>query len=349
MTSTKPFLNVLAGQTETIPPIWLMRQAGRYLPEYQEVRAKAGGFLDLVFNPELAAEVTLQPLRRFQFDAAILFSDILVVPQAVNCAVCFDTGEGPRLEAVDDKFIDGLGQLPFKLDVFNPVFETVSRIAERMDAEGFDQAALIGFAGSPWTVACYMIEGGGSTDYKTALQWVREKPESLQKLCDALADVTAAYLIKQVGAGAEALQLFDSWAGLLTETEDFERWVIEPTCRVIDRVRQYCPDTPIIGFPRGAGPHYKLYAEEVDIQMLSLDQHVTMVKARKYQDIVPVQGNLDPSILLSGEGLEKAIDDILDGLSAGPHVFNLGHGIIKETPPEHVSRLVNHIRARGAV
>ena len=199
MTSTKPFLNVLAGQTETIPPIWLMRQAGRYLPEYQEVRAKAGGFLDLVFNPELAAEVTLQPLRRFQFDAAILFSDILVVPQAVNCAVRFDTGEGPRLEAVDDKFIDGLGQLPFKLDVFNPVFETVSRIAERMDAEGLDQAALIGFAGSPWTVACYMIEGGGSTDYKTALQWVREKPESLQKLCDALADVTAAYLIKQVG------------------------------------------------------------------------------------------------------------------------------------------------------
>jgi len=344
MTSTKPFLNVLAGETEAVPPVWLMRQAGRYLPEYQEVRAKAGGFLNLVFNPELAAEVTLQPLRRFQFDAAILFSDILVVPQALNCAVRFDTGEGPRLDAVDDDFIRGLEQTAFKLDVFDPVFETVSRIAEGMDAEGFDQTALIGFAGSPWTVACYMIEGGGSADFKTALHWAKEKPDSLQKLCDALADVTAAYLIKQVGAGAEALQLFDSWAGLLSDEADFERWVIEPTCRVIDRVRQYCPDTPIIGFPRGAGPHYKLYAENVDIQALGLDQHVTMAKAQKYQDILPVQGNLDPGILVSGEGLEKAVDGILDALANGPHIFNLGHGIIKETPPEHVARLIKHIR-----
>jgi uroporphyrinogen decarboxylase len=344
MTIRKPFLNVLAGEREAVPPIWLMRQAGRYLPEYQEVRAKAGGFLDLVFNPELACEVTLQPLRRFGFDAAILFSDILIVPQALNCAVRFDAGEGPKLEAIDDSFIQALTQQKFNLSVFDPVFETVSRIAEGMDAEGFDQAALIGFAGSPWTVACYMIEGGGSPDFKKALQWAAEKPDDLQTLVDALADVTAAYLIKQVAAGAEALQLFDSWAGLLTDEADFEHWVIEPTCRVIDRVRQFFPDVPIIGFPRGAGVHYRLYAEQVDIQALGLDQYVTMIKAQKYQTLMPVQGNLDPEILKTGEGLEKATEQIISALAGGPHIFNLGHGIIKETPPAHVTRLINCIR-----
>lgn len=344
MTSTKKLLNVLAGQVETVPPIWLMRQAGRYLPEYQEVRAQAGGFLDLVFNPELAAEVTLQPLRRYGFDAAILFSDILIVPQALDCEVRFDAGEGPKLSAVDDKFIDALDPANFKLSVFDPVFETVARIAAGMDEEGFDDTTLIGFAGSPWTVACYMIEGGGSADYAKALHWVREKPEALEKLCDMLADVTAAYLIKQVAAGAEVLQLFDSWAGLLTEEEDFERWVIEPTARVLARLRQYCPDIPVIGFPRGAGPYYKLYAESLDIHALGLDQHVTMNKARKYQNILPVQGNLDPALLVTGEGLEKAADDILDALSVRPFIFNLGHGIIKETPPENVARMIKHIR-----
>ncbi len=344
MTTGKPLLNVLAGVKEPVPPIWLMRQAGRYLPEYQEVRARAGGFLDLVFNPELACEVTMQPLRRYRFDAAILFSDILVVPQALHCAVRFDAGEGPKLDAVDDRFIEQLGVTDFNLNVFDPVFETVARIGEAMDTEGFDQTTLIGFAGAPWTVACYMIEGGGSADFKTALHWVREKPEALQKLIDVLADVTAAYLIKQVGAGAEALQLFDSWAGLLTDEADFEHWVIEPTCRVIDRVRQYCPDTPIIGFPRGANVHYKLYAEETDIQALGLDQHVTLAKAQKYQNIIPVQGNLDPEILKTGEGLKESAAKIIEGLQAGPHIFNLGHGIIKETPPEHVTRLVDFIR-----
>lgn len=344
MSIKKPFLNVLAGEREAVPPVWLMRQAGRYLPEYQEVRAKAGGFLDLVFNPELACEVTLQPLRRFGFDAAILFSDILIVPQALNCVVRFDAGEGPKLEAINADFIQALSQQKFNLSVFDPVFETVSRIAEGMDTEGFDQAALIGFAGSPWTVACYMIEGGGSPDFKRALQWVAGKPDDLQILMDALADVTAAYLIKQVAAGAEALQLFDSWAGLLTNETDFERWVIGPTCRVIDRVRQFFPDVPIIGFPRGAGVHYRPYAEQVDIQALGLDQHVTLAKAQKYQAIMPVQGNLDPEILRTGEGLEKAAEQIISALADGPHIFNLGHGIIKETPPEHVTRLVNCIR-----
>jgi len=321
-----------------------MRQAGRYLPEYQEVRAQAGGFLDLVFNPALAAEVTLQPLRRFRFDAAILFSDILIVPQALHCAVRFDAGEGPKLAAVDDEFIERLDPENFNLAVFNPVFETVSRIAEGMKTEGFDQTALIGFAGSPWTVACYMIEGGGSPDYKKAMYWMQEKPEQLQILIDALIDVTAAYLVKQVIAGAEALQLFDSWAGLLTEAEDFERWVIEPTRRVVERVQQFHPHIPVIGFPRGAGPHYRAYINDSGVQALGLDQHVTLVKAQKYQTAIPVQGNLDPEILRTGEGLEGAADQIINALHKGPHVFNLGHGVIKETPPEHVTRLVNHIR-----
>lgn len=344
MTIVKPFLEVLEGKAQAVPPVWLMRQAGRYLPEYQQVRAQAGGFLDLVFNPALAAEVTLQPLRRFGFDAAILFSDILVVPQALNCAVRFETGEGPRLEAIDDAFIDALDPENFKFDVFAPVFETVTRIRDGMDAEGFDYTALIGFAGSPWTVACYMIEGGGSADFSKALHWVREKPAQLDILMDHLADVTAAYLIKQVANGAEALQLFDSWAGLLTAEEDFQRFVIEPTTRVIERIRQFYIDVPIIGFPRGAGVHYKTYAEELDIQALGLDQHVGLLKAQRYQTILPVQGNLDPAVLLSGMGLEQAVDDILNALSAGAHIFNLGHGIIKETPPEHVARLVQHIR-----
>lgn len=344
MTTKKPFLNVLAGRKETVPPIWLMRQAGRYLPEYQEVRAQAGGFLDLVFNPVLAAEVTLQPLRRFRFDAAILFSDILIVPQALHCSVRFDAGEGPKLEAVDEKFIENLNPENFNLGVFNPVFETVSRIAEGIKTEGFDQTALIGFAGSPWTVACYMIEGGGSPDYKTALHWMREKPQQLQLLIDALVDVTAAYLVKQVSAGAEALQLFDSWAGLLTGADDFARWVIEPTRRVVERVHQFHPQIPVIGFPRGAGPHYRAYIDGAGVQALGLDQHVTLAKAQKYQTTIPVQGNLDPEILRSGEGLELATDKIIAALGKGPFVFNLGHGVIKETPPENVTRLVNHIR-----
>lgn len=344
MTITKPFLKVLSGQRAVVPPVWLMRQAGRYLPEYREVRAQAGGFLDLVFNPKLACEVTLQPLRRFRFDAAILFSDILIVPQALHCGVRFDAGEGPRLDAVDDDFIKALNPARFDFGVFTPIYETVSLIARGMKAEGFDQTALIGFAGSPWTVACYMIEGRGGSDFKTTLHWARAKTDVMQALMDHLADVTAEYLIRQVEAGAEALQLFDSWAGLLTEEHDFKRWVIEPTQRVIARVRQVYPDVPLIGFPRAAGMHYKIYAESLDIQALGLDQHVTMAKAQAYQSIMPVQGNLDPDILLSGEGLETAIDSIVEGLSKGAHIFNLGHGITKETPPEHVARLVNHLR-----
>lgn len=343
MTISKPFLKVLAGQRMEIPPVWLMRQAGRYLPEYRAVRAQAGGFLDLVFNPALACEVTLQPLRRFGFDAAILFSDILIVPQAMHCSVRFDAGEGPRLAAVDDDFVSALDPAKFDVSVLTPVFETVSLIAQGMKTEGFDRTALIGFAGSPWTVACYMIEGRGGTDFAKSLHWVREKPEVLQVLMDHLADVSADYLIAQVAAGAEALQLFDSWAGLLADEDDFRRWVIEPTRRVIARVRRVYPDIPVIGFPRAAGRHYKIYAG-LDIQALGLDQDVSLADARLYQTILPVQGNLDPALLMHGEGLEEAIDEIVAALAGGPHIFNLGHGISKETPPEHVARLVSHLR-----
>ena len=344
MTISKPFLKVLAGQREEIPPVWLMRQAGRYLPEYREVRAQAGGFLDLVFNPKLACEVTLQPLRRFRFDAAILFSDILIVPQALHCGVRFDAGEGPRLEAVSDDFVKALDSDRFDFTVFTPIFETVSLIAQGMKAEGFDQTALIGFAGSPWTVACYMIEGRGGTDFETTLHWAKEKPEMMQLLMDHLADVTAQYLIKQVEAGAEALQLFDSWAGLLRGEDDFKRWVIEPTRRVMTQVRAVYPDIPMIGFPRAASEHYDIYAQGLDLQALGLDQHVSLQDAQRYQKIMPVQGNLDPEVLVSGEGLENAIDTIVQTLGQGAHIFNLGHGITKETPPEHVARLVNHLR-----
>ncbi|MFN3826348.1 MAG: uroporphyrinogen decarboxylase [Micavibrio sp.] len=340
----KKILNVLQGQIETVPPVWLMRQAGRYLPEYQKIRAQAGNFLDLVFNPEWACEVTLQPIRRYGFDAAILFSDILVVPQALHCAVRFEEGEGPRLQAVNHAFIENLDVHKADLSIFDPVFETVERISHGLKDEGFNDTALIGFAGSPWTVACYMIDGGGSKDFTKSLFWVKNSPEDLQKLIDALVDVTVAYLVKQIASGAEIIQLFDSWSGLLTEEEDFRRWVIEPTKKIVGKLKGFYPSIPVIGFPRGAGPHYMIYAAETGVHCLGLDQHVTMNKARRYQSLLPVQGNLAPEVLVSGEDLEKNIETIISSLAEGPHIFNLGHGIIKETPPENVTRLVNFIR-----
>lgn len=344
MTTDKKIIKVLHGEREHIPPVWLMRQAGRYLPEYQKVRADAGGFLDLVFNPALAAEVTLQPIRRYGFDAAILFSDILVVPQALGSPVRFDAGEGPRLLQADDEFVDGLDSKKIKWDVFNPVYETVSLIRTGLAREGYDNTALIGFAGAPWTVACYMIEGGGSESYQVAKNWVMQKPEKLALLVEVLTEVTTTYLLEQVKAGAEVLQIFDSWAGLLMEETDFRRWVVDPTRRITDAVKAVYPQVPVIGFPRGAGPLYKIYIEESGVSAVGLDQHVSLMRAQHYQKSLPVQGNLDPEILKSGHGLEKAAMDIISALSAGPHVFNLGHGVIKETPPEHITRLMQIIR-----
>ncbi|QQG36405.1 MAG: uroporphyrinogen decarboxylase [Micavibrio aeruginosavorus] len=344
MVARKKILDVLNGGREEIPPIWLMRQAGRYLPEYQKVRASAGGFLELVFNPELASEVTLQPIRRYGFDAAILFSDILVVPQALGRSVRFDAGEGPRLLPADSQFIASLPDWNINLEVFSPVYETVGLIREGLRHEGYDGTALIGFAGAPWTVACYMIEGGGSHNYAFSRSWAENRVEELAVLIESLSEVTIAYLVGQVKAGAEVLQIFDSWAGLLTDQTDFRRWVIEPTRKIVMAVKEACPHIPVIGFPRGAGPLYEDYVKETGVQAIALDQHVSMAKARNYQSALPVQGNLDPEILRSGEGLEKAASDIISALSHGPHIFNLGHGIVKETPPEHIARLMQAVR-----
>lgn len=342
---SKPFLRALKGETVSPPPIWLMRQAGRYLAEYRAVRKQVGGFLDLCYTPELAAEVTLQPIRRFGFDAAILFSDILVVPHALGQRVEFLEGEGPRLEpirqakALDRLDIDGLHSR------LAPVYETVGRLAVSLPAE----TALIGFAGAPWTVATYMVEGGSSRDFAATRGWGFSDPEGFARLIDLVTEATAAYLCRQVEAGAEALQLFDSWAGVLSEDE-FRRWVIAPTARIVSILRDRHPEIPLIGFPRGAGVMYEEYIRQTGVGAVSIDSTIPAQWAAAHlQPLVPVQGNLDPMALLTGgETLERAAKAVLDGLAGRPFVFNLGHGIIKETPPEHVARLVEIVRGAPA-
>jgi len=337
----KPFLRALAGETLARPPVWLMRQAGRYLPEYRAVRAGAGSFLDLCYNPELAAEVTLQPIRRYGLDAAILFSDILVVPHALGQALDYVEGEGPKLEPVTDAA--GIARLSAGRlhEVLGPVYETVGRVAAALPAE----TALIGFAGAPWTVATYMVEGGGSKEYGVVKGLAYGEPETFGRLVDLLVEATAAYLLRQIAAGVETVQLFDSWAGVLPEAE-FERWVIAPTRRIVDAVRAGAPGVPIIGFPRGAGLLYERYLAGTGVDALGLDTTVPPAWAAKtLQPKAAVQGNLDPVLLLTGgEPMLRAADAITGALGGGPFVFNLGHGVLQKTPPEHVAALVNHLR-----
>lgn len=339
-----PFLRALSGKAGKSVPFWLMRQAGRYLPEYRAVREKAGGFLELAFTPELAAEVTLQPLRRYGMDAAILFSDILTVPLALGRRVEFAAGEGPVLDPLREKddppvFAEG------KFDsVMAPVYETVERVATGLRAEKFGDAALIGFAGAPWTVACYMAEGGGSRDFARVRKMARENPGYFSQVIDVLSESTAHYLKKQIAAGAEAVQLFDSWAGAL-EPDDFRRWCIGPAKKIVHEINAAYPHAPVIGFPRGAGSLYGAYARETGVSAISLDQSVSLDDAKNLQKSVCVQGNLDPEILLrGGDELRAAAEKILDALGDGPFVFNLGHGVIKETPPENVALLARIIR-----
>ena len=345
MQPMKPFLKVLNNQKADHIPCWFMRQAGRYLPEYRALRKEAGGFLNMVYNPENASEITMQPIRRFKMDAAILFSDILVIPQALGQKLEFLTGEGPKLEKVskeeDLKILD-VNNID---SVLSPVYETIKLTRKKLTHEGFDQTALIGFAGSPWTVATYMVEGGGSKTYENVKAWAYGHPESFQKLIDILISSTTHYLIKQIEAGVEALQLFDSWSSVLDE-ENFDKWVIEPTAQIVANVREQYPDIPIIGFPRGAGTMSKNYAEKTGITAIGLDFTMPLGWARdNLQNTMPVQGNLDPVTLLTGgKALETAALHILDTLRDKPFVFNLGHGVIKETPPEHVEQLVNIIR-----
>ncbi len=340
--ANKPFLRALAGETLTPPPFWLMRQAGRFLPEYRKVRADAGNFLDLCYNPELACEVTLQPLRRYGMDAAILFSDILVIPDALGRSVAFKQGEGPVLDPMtsmaDVEALDGSAVLTH----LAPVLETVRRISANLPQE----IALIGFCGAPWTVATYMIEGGSSKDYAKTKQWAYGQPQVFQALIDQLVESSAAYLIAQIDAGAEAVQIFDSWAGVLPE-EEFRRWVMAPIAAMVEKVKAAHPTVPVIGFPRGAGLLYEDFAREVGCDAVSLDTTVPLEWAAKViQPLVTVQGNLDPIHLVTGgEAMDRAIDRILNVLGRGPFVFNLGHGITPPTPPENVARLAERIRA----
>ncbi len=341
---TKPFLAALRGEITERPPFWLMRQAGRYLPEYRELRAQAGGFLDMVYNPDFAAEVTLQPLRRFGMDAAILFSDILVIPQALGQKLGFVAGEGPKLEPLQNR--DDLKRLDSGAldDTLGPVYQTIRNVRAGLAAEGFAQTALIGFAGSPWTVATYMVEGGGSKDFATVKRWMFADPDGFAALIDLIAEATTHYLIRQAEAGAEALQLFDSWAGVLDE-ENFRRFVIAPTAKIVAAIKEAYPALPVIGFPRGAGVLYPDYAAQTGIDALGLDSQVPLSFAAELQKAVPVQGNLDPACLLAGgAALERRVKTIIDALAGGPFVFNLGHGVIKETPPEHVAQLAALIK-----
>jgi uroporphyrinogen decarboxylase len=339
--AAKPLLRVLRGETLARPPFWLMRQAGRYLPEYRELRQRAGSFLAMCYAPELAVEVTLQPIRRFGMDAAILFSDILVVPHALGQDVAFREGEGPVLRPVRSAAdIEALPENGFAERVA-PVYETVDRLAGLLPAE----TALIGFAGAPWTVATYMVEGGSSRDFARVKGWAYRDPEGFAVLIDRLVGATADYLAGQVAAGAEAVQLFDTWAGVLPEPA-FRRWVIEPTRRIVAALRERHPEVPIIGFPRGAGLMYRAYFSETGVNALGLDTGVPCAIARKtLQPLGAVQGNLDPLLLVAGGGaMEAAVAAIREAFAGGPFVFNLGHGIVPETPVEHVARLAEILR-----
>ncbi len=333
-------VEALQGRELDRPPVWLMRQAGRYLPEYRQLRHQVGGFLELCYNPELACEVTLQPIRRFGMDAAILFSDILVVPHALGQGVAFREGEGPVLDAIDGSGVDGLiedgvvGRLA-------PVLETVERVRGALALE----VALIGFAGAPWTVATYMVEGGSSKDFATIKTWAFGDPDGFSRLIDLLARVTADYLIAQIRSGVNAVQVFDTWAGALPAWA-FERWVVAPTRQIVDTVRAAAPEVPIIGFPRGAGVSLVRFAEATGVDGVGLDSSVPLDWARDVvQRSVTVQGNLDPMMLVAGgEGMLDGARDILQTLGGGGLVFNLGHGVVPATPPEHVAALVSFVQ-----
>lgn len=345
----KRLLENLNGRATEQVPFWFMRQAGRYLPEYRELRKEIGGFLNLVYNPELASEVTMQPIRRFGMDAAILFSDILVIPQALGQNLRFETGEGPRLDALQSE--EAIHNLNLNIldETLAPIYQTVSETRSKLTKEGFDHTALIGFAGSPWTLACYMIEGGGSKTFEKTKCWAYGKPEIFQKLIDILVQANIHYLSKQIDAGVEAIQLFDSWASVLN-APNFQRWVIEPTIEIVNGLKKLHPNTPIIGFPRDAGDKSIQYANDTGVNAIGLDFSTSSSWAKdNLQSILPVQGNLDPVTLLQGgEVMEREANNILETFAGSPFIFNLGHGVIKETPPKHVeklSRIIQDFRA----
>ena len=334
------FIKTLQGQQTNHIPIWLMRQAGRYLPEYREVRSQAGDFLNLCYTPELASEVTLQPLRRYDLDAAIIFSDILVVPHALGQDVWFEAGEGPRL-----KPIQTIRDLPeFNSDKFleflNPVFRALDITRAKLPQD----KSLIGFAGAPWTLACYMINGQGSREYQNVRIYAQQNPQEFQKLLDLLVEAISIYLIQKIKSGVNAVQIFDSWAGVLS-TEEFQKYCIQPTQKIIQKIKSVYPDIPVIGFPRGAGFNYDDYITQTDITAVSCDQSVPLQVMQQFQNKVVVQGNLDNLLLFQGgdQMVEQTLK-ICNALKDKPFIFNLGHGVIKETNPDSVTLLIQTIR-----
>jgi uroporphyrinogen decarboxylase len=335
-------MDVLAGKPQAVPPIWLMRQAGRYLPEYRALRQKIGNFLDLCLDPKLAAEVTLQPIRRFGFDAAIMFSDILVVPYALGQSVAFTASDGPRLDAIDDA--EDLRKLRRELDHerLTPVYEAIARVRSQLPAS----ISLLGFCGAPWTLATYMIAGAGTPDQIPAREFAYRAPELLRELLDILVEASASYLIRQFEAGVDAVQIFDTWAGILPDDE-FDRCCIEPCARIIATVRAQIPAAKFIGFPRGAGARLKRYVEIASVDAVGLDWTIDLAYARdEVQSRKPVQGNLDPVVLLAGgRALDQSIERIIENFKAGPFIFNLGHGVLPDTPVAHVEQLVARVRA----
>ena len=335
-------LEVLANKVPTETPIWLMRQAGRYLPEYREIRAKAGSFLSLCFSPALAAEVTLQPIRRFGFDAAILFSDILVVPHALGQKVTFEAGEGPQLSpAIASAF--ALAELAGDIDLnaLAPVFETIARVRAELPRE----VALLGFCGAPWTVATYMVAGFGTPDQTPARLFAYRDPHVFQRLIDLLVRASIDYLTAQFHAGVDAVQLFDTWAGVLG-ADEFNQWCTKPGGKIVSGVRQRIPDARIIGFPRGAGTSLVGYVDSVSFDAIGLDWMIDRKFARdEIQSRRPVQGNLDPMALLAGgAALDREVDAVLASFSGKPFIFNLGHGVLPETPVAHVEQMVTRVR-----
>lgn len=333
-------LRTLQGENAKERPVWLMRQAGRYLPEYRALRAEKGGFLNLVYDTDAAAEITLQPIRRFGFDGAILFSDILIVPYAMGQDLEFLAGEGPRLSPrLLDSALEGLSAVSERL---SPIYETVAKVKAGLGSG----RTLLGFAGSPWTVATYMVAGEGSRDQHDTRALAYRDPQGFQAIIDAIVAVTVDYLAGQIAAGAEAVQLFDSWAGSLAPAE-FERWVIAPNAAIITALKARHPQVPVIGFPKGAGEKLPAYARETGVDAIGVDETIDPLWAAKaLPQGLPVQGNLDPLLLLAGGAeLERKATRVLDAFADRPHVFNLGHGIGQFTPIEHVEQLLGVVRS----
>lgn len=337
-------VEVLNGKSVFPPPVWMMRQAGRYLPEYRELRKKAGSFLDLCYTPDFAVEATLQPIRRFGFDAAILFSDILVVPHALGRDLRFEEGHGPLMTPMKVEDIEGLDATAFHQRLA-PVYETVRGVRASLPAE----TTLIGFCGAPWTLATYMIAGHGTPDQAPARLFAYRHPEAFERLVDGLAEWCAAFLSRQIEAGADVVQIFDSWAGILDE-RSFERFCLKPVAAIVKAVRARHPSVPVIGFPKGAGARFNGYRVATGVDGIGLDWTVPLSLARELQGDGAVQGNLDPLRLLAGgRALEEGVESILSALGSGPLVFNLGHGIVPQTPIEHVEAMVAQVRAAGTL